>query len=171
MGLAERFLPHYTIHDYENWQGDWELIEGVPFALASHSYEHQLVAGKIFRHISEALDRCPECSVVYETDWYVSEDTVVRPDMMVLCGEVKGKVYITPELIVEVVSESTEKMDERVKFELYEREGVPHYLLVYPETKRMKLYRLLEGRYVADRDLKITLVGKCKLFLSESIIP
>ena len=171
MGLAERYLPHYTVHDYESWKGDWELIEGVPFALASPSYEHQLVAGKVFRYISEALDECPECSVVYETDWYVSEDTVVRPDIMVLCGEVKGKVYIAPELVVEIVSKSTERMDERIKFELYEREGVPYYLLIYPETKRIKLYRLLGGRYVAGRDLRITLAGKCNLLLSESLIP
>jgi len=170
MGLAERFLPHYTVQDYESWQGDWELIEGVPFALASPSYEHQLVAGKVFRHISQSLDGCPGCSVVYETDWYVSEDTVVRPDIMVLCGEVREKVYITPELIVEVVSESTEKMDERVKFELYEREGVPYYLLVYPEIRRMKLYRLLEGRYVAERELRITLRDRCIITFNESII-
>ena len=170
MGLAERFLPHYTVHDYESWQGDWELIEGVPFALASPSYEHQLIAGKVFRHISEALDSCPDCSVVYETDWYVSEDTVVRPDIMVLCKKVEKKVYETPDLIVEVVSENTEKMDERVKFELYEREGVPYYLLVYPEIKKVKLYSLADGRYVARRDLEIRIGERCTLTVREDSI-
>ncbi len=170
MGLAERYLPHYTVHDYESWQGDWELIEGVPFALASPSYEHQLIAGKVFRHISEVLDSCPDCSVVYETDWYVSEDTVVRPDIMVLCKKVEKKVYETPDLVVEVVSQNTEKMDERVKFELYEREGVPYYLLVYPEIKKVKLYSLADRRYVAKRDLKVTLVERCTLTLREEII-
>ncbi len=170
MGLAERFLPHYTVQDYESWQGDWELIEGVPFALASPSYEHQLIAGKVFRHISEALDSCPECSVVYETDWYVSEDTVVRPDIMVLCKKVEKKVYETPDLIVEVVSQNTEKMDERVKFELYEREGVPHYLLVYPEIRKVKLYNLADGRYVAKRDLEIKIGERCTLTLREDFI-
>ncbi len=173
MGLAERFLPHYTAEDYERWKGDWELIEGVPFALASPTYEHQLVAGRVFRLLSEALDDCPECSAVYETDWYVSEDTVVRPDIMVLCRKVRVKVHETPELIVEVVSKNTEKMDERVKFELYEREGVPYYMLVYPELNKLKLYRLIEGRYVAERtegELSVNLRDKCTLKLEESAI-
>ena len=28
-------LPRYTVEDYEKWKGDWELIDGIPYALAS----------------------------------------------------------------------------------------------------------------------------------------
>lgn len=89
---------------------------------------------------------------------------------MVLCKKVEKKVYETPDLIVEVVSQNTEKMDERVKFELYEREGVPHYLLVYPEIKKVKLYTLADGRYVAKRDLEIKVGERCTLTLREDFI-
>lgn len=62
-------------------------------------------------------------------------------------------------------------MDERVKFELYEREGVPYYLLVYPEAGRIKLYRLINGKYVAQSEPKVILKGQCVLDLSECITP
>ncbi len=42
-----------------------------------------------------------------ETDWQVSNDTVVRPDTMVICQKVDEKVLVTPELIIEVVSSTS----------------------------------------------------------------
>ena len=39
--LTKKLLPRYTVKDYERWDGDWELIEGVPYALASPSFRHQ----------------------------------------------------------------------------------------------------------------------------------
>ncbi len=30
MNLALRYPPRYTIKDYLQWEGDWELVEGVP---------------------------------------------------------------------------------------------------------------------------------------------
>ena len=26
-------LPHYSYQDYRRWEGDWELIEGIPYAM------------------------------------------------------------------------------------------------------------------------------------------
>ncbi|TCK06622.1 hypothetical protein [Phorcysia thermohydrogeniphila] len=26
-------LPHYTYEDYKHWEGKWELIEGIPYAM------------------------------------------------------------------------------------------------------------------------------------------
>jgi hypothetical protein len=33
MSDAVKILPHYTYHDYENWEGRWELIDGIPYAM------------------------------------------------------------------------------------------------------------------------------------------
>jgi len=38
-----------------------------------------------------------------ETDWQVSNDTVVRPDVMVICQPIDEKVTVTPEVCIEVV--------------------------------------------------------------------
>lgn len=60
---------------------------------------------------------------------------------MVLCQPIEEKVIVTPELIFEVVSTSSTKRDEIMKFDLYQREGVQNYVLVYPEKRLAKVYR------------------------------
>ncbi len=151
MGLADRYLPYYTVEERDKWQGDWELIEGIPYALASPSLEHQKVVKNLLVEIDLALKNCKEsgCEVIPDVDYYVSEDTVVRPDVVVICGEVKDKITIPPKIIFEIVSPSSVKMDEHIKFELYEREGVEYYCLVYPfkDRKHIKIFHLEDGKY------------------------
>jgi hypothetical protein len=36
-------IPHYTYNDYQKWEGDWELIRGIPYAVSpSPGWRHQL---------------------------------------------------------------------------------------------------------------------------------
>ncbi|WP_404360187.1 Uma2 family endonuclease [Methylotuvimicrobium sp. KM1] len=76
-----------------------------------------------------------------ETDWQIANDTVVRPDVMVICQDIDEKVLVTPDLIIEVVSSTSVKRDEIIKRDLYQREGPPYYILVYPENRLAKVYR------------------------------
>ena len=146
MGLAERFLPHYTVRDYERWEGDWELIDGIPYALASPSPLHQKTLARAVRVFDENLDGCPKCDVYVELDWYISEDTVVRPDMVVVCSEKPfKKLNFTPQIAVEVVSPSTREKDEELKRILYEKAGLKWYVLLYPEERKVKVFTLSEG--------------------------
>jgi len=70
MNLALRYPPRYTVKDYLRWEGDWELIEGIPYALASPSFKHQRIVGKIFRHLDGVLEKkCPNCVVGIDTDY------------------------------------------------------------------------------------------------------
>ncbi len=39
MGLVKKYPVHYTVKDCEQWKGDWELIEGIPYVLASPTAE------------------------------------------------------------------------------------------------------------------------------------
>ena len=152
MGLADRYLPYYTVSDRNAWQGDWELIEGIPYALASPSLQHQRIVKNLIVEIDKHLEKCglKECEVIPDIDYYISEDTVVRPDVVVVCGNIKEKLTITPKIVFEVVSPSSIKMDERIKFELYEREGVEYYCLVYPieDRKHVKIYHLENNKYI-----------------------
>ena len=166
MSLA--YEEKYTIYDYEQWDGDWELIYGDAYAMApSPSFEHQSVSGSIFRQLDEALDECTKCNAVFELDVEFSDDTVVRPDVMVICYRPKGRVTRAPELIFEVSSKSTASRDEILKFDLYAKEGVKYYNLVYPKSKKVKSYELIEGKYrkIADfHDEHYTFkLSKCKI--------
>jgi len=166
MGIAERYPVRYSVEDYEKWEGDWELVEGIPYALGSPSPKHQAVGARLVRELSlEVEEKCPGCFVLYETDWYVSSDTVVRPDIAVVCGKLEERLRRTPLLIVEIVSPGSERQDEGLKFELYQREGVRNYLLIYPEERTYKYYVLTDKGYIRKEGLFIDL-GKCTITLN-----
>ena len=143
--MALAYQEFYTFDDYQLWEGSWELIEGMPYAMTpSPSVTHQTVGFNIAAIIKEQFNNksvgCDACCILMETYWQVSNDTVVRPDVMVVCQEIDEAVLVTPELIVEVVSASSTKRDEVMKFDLYQREGVMYYVLVYPEKRLAKIY-------------------------------
>ncbi len=151
MDLAH--LPQYTLEDWARWEGDWELIEGLPYAMVpSPSVTHQAVGARLVRRLGEALDACPDCLVLYETDWEVSNDTVLRPDCLVVCDQRGERIRRPPRMLFEIVSMSSAARDERLKFEIAEREGVPYYVLIYPERRIAKIFRWREGRFVKAGD-------------------
>ncbi len=141
-------LPHYRWEDYRQWEGDWELIGGIPYAMTPAPVKrHQRLVGQLFVALDEALADCPDCEVLLDEDWKVASDTVVRPDLAVVCRDPHPD-YIsrTPELVIEVISPATALRDEGLKFRLYEAEGVAWYVLVYPEERRARIFRWVEGR-------------------------
>jgi len=149
-GLA--YEEYYTIDDYKHWEDNWELIDGKPYAMApSPMFDHQYIITKIARILDEQLDKCPECYPAVEIDWQISKDTIVRPDVLVVCKK-EQKIKSTPKIVFEVVFDSSIKRDEQIKFKLYEKEGVFYYALAYPDQKRVKLYQLTNFQYkkIAD---------------------
>jgi len=173
--MALSYQEYYTLGDYRNWEGDWELIEGMPYAMApSPSVTHQTVsfnlASLIKSNISEKNSACSACHVLMETDWQISNDTIVRPDVMVVCQELDENVMVTPELIVEVVSLSSTKRDELMKFDLYQREGVMYYILAYPEKRLAKIYHNKENGFKKLGDYSSEemsfVIGECSFSIS-----
>ncbi len=143
-------LNRYTYDDYALWEGDWELVEGVPVSMAPAPMKiHQNIASEIFFYLKQGLqEKCDRCEVLYEVDWRVSDDTVLRPDIIFTCDD-DGDRYLTkaPKIIVEVLSPSTAKKDESVKFSIYEDEKVEYYVLVYPDDLKAKVYKLKDDKY------------------------
>jgi len=145
------YIEHYTVEDWKRWEDDWELIYGHPYMMApSPIYGHQFVVSKIVRVLDEALDDCPKCNVLAEIDYYISDDTVVRPDVLAICYQPKENITKTPEIIFEVVSKSSKKRDEITKKELYEEQKVPYYCIVYPDKKEAFVYHYQDREFVFD---------------------
>jgi len=149
--IAKDFIPRYTLEDYKHWEGDWELIDGIPYAMApSPVWKHQRLSLLLAKQIEEQLENCTaKCFVCQEVDWIVNENTVVRPDIVVVCGKVEGDEHLkkVPEVIFEIVSKATVFKDEKVKFKLYEEEGVKYYVLVYPDRRNIKIFELKDDKY------------------------
>lgn len=52
-----------------------------------------------------------------------------------------------PDLVIEIVSPSSRKLDTVVKKGVYESYGVPECWIVFPDKVRIEIYTLVEGRY------------------------
>ncbi len=142
-------LEHYDYDDYKNWEGDWELINGVIYAMSpSPMFNHQGIASMILTSLNNSLANCKKCLAISEEDWKIDSFTTLRPDISLVCGQMGG-AYIkkTPDLIVEIVSKSSIKRDEKIKFNIYEKEKVKYYILVYPDDLKAKIYKLDGKKY------------------------
>ena len=152
--------PRYTYLDYKQWKEPWELIAGFPYSmLPSAVFWHQKVAGNIAFAFKMSLGNgaCSSCEVLMELDWIIDEHTVVRPDVMVICGKKPEKfLEYPPTIIVEVLSKSTLKKDRGIKFSLYESLGVRYYIMADPDKKTVEAFVLKNNRY-QEMPLKNTL--------------
>jgi len=46
--MALNYIEYYTYEDYKRWEGDWELIEGMPYSMAPAPFKrHQNLSLKI----------------------------------------------------------------------------------------------------------------------------
>lgn len=89
-------LPHYSFGNYVQWEGRWELICGVPYAISpSHGIAHQAISQHIAGQLEKALENCRECHALLPVDWKIDEETTVQPYNLVVCGELENaaKVY------------------------------------------------------------------------------
>ena len=87
-----------------------------------------------------------------------SEDTVVQPDILVVCKPIgENRLYDRPEIIFEILSPSTKQKDRTIKFDLYQEQKVPYYVLVNPDTEEVEIY-------ILEQDTSYTLVHFDSIF-------
>ncbi len=157
LAFKESFLPHYTYDDYLAWDGEWELISGIPYAMApAPTITHQEINLHIGIELSLRLKKCPNCKVLPEVDWKIDEETVVQPDNLVVCNLKNKKNYLDkkPEIIFEILSPSSKKRDRNLKFALYEKESVPYYIIIEPFGMFAEVYKLYNGHYRLEGEFK-----------------
>jgi len=150
VALRVEDLPHYLYDDYVQWEGKWEILEGIPYAMTpAPGIKHQEISGNIFWQLKALLENCRKCKVLLPVDWQITEDTVVQPDVLVVCGENLDGVKLgkTPVLVFEVLSPSTSRKDRGIKYRLYESAGVKYYCIVDPETNSAEVYVLQKEKY------------------------
>lgn len=165
MSTAIKYAPRYTAADYCQWKGDWELWDGIAIAMSPSPFgRHQRLLVALASELRASI-RSSDCAanVFAELDWIVSEKTVVRPDVTVVCGEEPAKhLQETPALVAEILSRSTRQNDLTFKRELYAGEGVAAYLILDPDSKTIDLLRLAAtGVYESARDVKLIELQLC----------
>jgi len=172
--VEEPFMPlptlnldlskRYTYADYLTWMDDQrrELINGFIHLMSAPIRIHQHISGELFAFVRAFIKkRKAKCRIYYAPfdvrlpiAGHTEDDKirdVVQPDICVICDpsklDDKGCIG-APDLIVEILSPSTEKHDRKVKFNLYEVAGVREYWLVEPKTKTVHVFLLQpDGKY------------------------
>ena len=136
-------LPHYTYDDYKIWEGRWELINGIAYAMSpSPIFKHQNISAEISYELKSKLKECKKRTSVLAVGWKISDDTVIYPDNSVVCSEITNFIENIPEIIFEVLSPSTKKVDRNRKFNLFQEQGVKYYILVEPKGNFAEVYKL-----------------------------
>lgn len=166
-------IPRYAYSDYQRWEGDWELISGYPYAMSPSPYnKHQILAKNFIYEIEHQLRNGKRtgcsCTLLHESDWIVSDETIVRPDIAVVCGKVERNdfIRIPPVLIVEIFSPSTRLKDRNTKFKLYEEYGVKYYLMADPDLKKLEVFELIDNVYrEVENNTNFQLTPVCMLTL------
>ena len=130
-----------------------ELIGGKVVMMSPASANHTYVANNIYRIFGNYLHG-KNC-VPFGDGLLVrlTEDNKFVPDMMVVCDRSKIKrTFIdgAPNLVVEVLSPGTAKIDKGHKKDIYESSGILEYWLVNPADKSIEIYLLENGRYTVD---------------------
>ena len=151
MGIANKILPHYTYDDWVHWEGVWELIEGHPIAMSPTPVPaHQRAASELRTELTLALrkSKCSNCRAYDPLDYKISEDTILVPDILIVCGEIKKKYLdFPPVLVVEILSPATALKDRFTKYELYQQQGVKYYIIADTDKKAIEVYELKEKEY------------------------
>lgn len=151
-----RLLPHYTYEDYLNWEGRWELIEGIPFAMSpAPTLRHQWLAANIIFELKSSIkkSKCKNCKVYDFIDVKIKEDTIVQPDCSIICKPTKKNFLdFAPSLVVEILSPTTALKDRHTKFTIYENFGIPYYIIVDAEKEFVEIYSLQDSKYVLQQN-------------------
>lgn len=171
----------YTYADYCTWDDDerWELIDGVPYAMAAPSTKHQGSAGYIFLQIGQFL-RGKKCRVFFSPiDVRLNADTwdntVVQPDLLIVCDKSKideKGIIGAPDMIIEVLSPSSASHDMITKFMLYLKSNVREYWIVDPVMGNVIVNILEDDKYVATayektQKVPVSVLDGCVVDLAE----
>ena len=153
-------LTYAVYKDWELKQGErYEIIYGEAYALPAPSVYHQAMLIELTRQFANFLVGKPcraypapfDVRFFYEEDQ--SDDTVVQPDITVICdknkrGEEGGRG--APNLVVEILSPSNSAIEMQRKFNLYRDAGVREYWVVDGEYKNLTVY-LFDGKNTASK--------------------
>ena len=136
-----------------------EILDGEHFVTAVPYLRHQAVVGELHLWIRSFLGRNRLGRIfVAPVDVLLSEHDVVQPDLLFISNErltilQKKNVQGAPDLVIEVLSDSTRRIDEGLKLERYELLDVREYWTVDPSRNMVRVYRRSGDRLRKEAEL------------------
>jgi len=172
----------WTYEDYRELPDDrktYQVIGGKLFMTPAPSTRHQDISRNLSFIIWSFVKKY-NLGEVYNApiDVVFSSVNVVQPDIVFIC---KGRLRIikekgifgAPDWVIEIVSPSSDKIDVKLKRDLYERFGVREYWIVYPDDEKVEVYLLKNGKYklkgsfLKNEILQVSVIEELKVNLEE----
>jgi Uma2 family endonuclease len=130
-----------------------QLINGELIEMPSPDLIHQEVVLNIAILLREASLKIGGKVYIAPMDVEFDSENIPQPDIFWIAPDgkckpnAKNRLAGPPDLIVEVLSPSTARMDKTDKFLLYEKHGVREYWIVDPRRKFLEVWRLEANEY------------------------
>jgi Uma2 family endonuclease len=156
----------YTYADYLKWKFEerLELFRGKIYKLSAPATKHQEILTNLVVSIANFLKskKCKIFPALFDVRLPVQNrkrddeiNTVVQPDICVICDETKldeRGCCGAPDLVVEILSPGNSKKEVRLKYELYEEAAVKEYWIIQPAEEIFSVLILNEqGKYDGAR--------------------
>lgn len=162
MNFAKNFIRSGVdtmYNDAETYKNFYEIIGGKKFMAPSASAYHSDSIGEIYYAIKSYLNK-NKCGKIFidSLEVHLPDGNIFRPDLIVMTKENAGLInwnrgiYGIPDMVVEVLSKSTRKIDLTVKKDSYEACGVKEYWIVDPYMKVIDVYLLQDDKYKLDEE-------------------
>lgn len=149
----------------------YEYIDGEVYLLTSPSYDHQAIIMEISNVFYNWFKgrKCRPLTAPYDVTLVDDgRQNVVQPDIIVICDteniSENGRYTGIPTLVVEVLSESTQKKDMLKKLNLYLYARIKEYWIVNPLRKEVYYYSFEEEDIKEYRVYKGAEIVKSKAF-------
>ena len=154
----------FTYEEYLTFPEDGkrhELIDANHYVTPAPLTKHQRIVANLHRLIGPVVhERSLGTVLCAPVDVLLSQVDVVQPDFLFISATrssiiTEKNIQGAPDLVVEILSDSTRKNDEGIKQTLYERAQVQEYWIIDPQSETVKIFQLREGRYDFAQELTI----------------
>ena len=139
-----------TYEDYVLFPEDGqrhEIIDGEHYVSPAPIPRHQIISVELITTLhSYVKSRRLGQVLIAPTDVLLSRHDILQPDILFISNEraaiVKDKnIQGAPDLVIEILSPSTRRLDQRLKLERYELLGVREYWIVDP-AGRVEVFQI-----------------------------
>src|SRR5829696_6786459 len=146
----------YTVEDLASIPDDgrrYEVIGGELVVSPAPTTKHQRVSFRLSRILGDYLERVGSGEAfAAPIDVFLGKHDIVQPDLIVILHRHAGRVTDAgiegaPDIVIEITSPSSQRMDWIRKSATYATFGVPEYWIVDPETQTILVQALVDGRY------------------------
>lgn len=143
------YEEYYKLED----ENRYEILEGELKMVPAPSFYHQIFSTELFLLIGNYVKK-KNLGMTFHPpfDVILDSENVVQPDLTFISKENYGIIqergaFGSPDLVVEIVSPSSEKMDKVVKKQIYQDFKIKEYWIVEPKEKSIQIFTLEEGSY------------------------